>query len=429
MSKVKYSLFLLLFFYVIFPFSFDAIHLEQDLLVLALSAMVIVMNLGFIEKKIRYFNVRIVFSLVIFTFLCALSLLVPIVMGTGDFTFFRILFFASIQMIIKYLAVGILFVRLFGKKATFKQLANMYILSCCLYLLITFIFVAMPGLKTTWMDILYISDLDIVQMNKPQYASRVGIDGFAGFGQSFKFTFGAMLNIYCILKNNYHDKNEKIRYYLSLILLTLGTLLYGRIGSVVTLLGMAVLVIFMLSELSTVKKGLVFIASLILFFVLLVMASFFNESIRVWFEWSFEIVLTFIRTGEFSSASTDILFNQMYFLPDLKSFFVGNGYFTDPVTGSYFMRTDVGFMRSLLFYGIVPTLLTYSLFIFLFNGIYEKMSELKKMRIVVICLIAMMFLLFEIKGGIYHVFFPMLLPFYMILLHENKQKSGEEIIL
>ena len=429
MSKVKYSLFLLLFFYVIFPFSFDAIHLEQDLLVLALSAMVIVMNLGFIEKKIRYFNVRIVFSLVIFTFLCALSLLVPIVMGTGDFTFFRILFFASIQMIIKYLAVGILFVRLFGKKATFKQLANMYILSCCLYLLITFIFVAVPTLKTTWMDILYISDLDIVQMNKPQYASRVGIDGFAGFGQSFKFTFGAMLNIYCILKNNYHDKNEKIRYYLSLILLTLGTLLYGRIGSVVTLLGMAVLVIFMLSELSTVKKGLVFIASLILFFVLLVMASFFNESIRVWFEWSFEIVLTFIRTGEFSSASTDILFNQMYFLPDLKSFFVGNGYFTDPVTGSYFMRTDVGFMRSLLFYGIVPTLLTYSLFIFLFNGIYEKMSEFKKMRIVVIFLIAMMFLLFEIKGGIYHVFFPMLLPFYMILLHENKQKSGEEIIL
>ena len=62
----KNILFLLLFFYVNFPFSFSSIHLIQDLAVLGMSFIVIVSNLKLVLEKFKILNPTVLFSFLIF---------------------------------------------------------------------------------------------------------------------------------------------------------------------------------------------------------------------------------------------------------------------------------------------------------------------------------------------------------------------------
>lgn len=69
------------------------------------------------------------------------------------------------------------------------------------------------------------------------------------------------------------------------------------------------------------------------------------------FQWMLEPLLNMMRSGQFESASTDVL-HTMWFIPDnLSTFLFGDGrYISDE--GLYYGGTDVGFMRQMLFGGL-----------------------------------------------------------------------------
>lgn len=88
-----------------------------------------------------------------------------------------------------------------------------------------------------------------------------------------------------------------------------------------------------------------------------------NKSIlEIWnsfTNYAFELFEGFFESGNLSTTSTDILFNKMYFpIKDSWTFLIGDGIYTN-IDGSYYMHTDAGYMRNILFFGIVGLILLF----------------------------------------------------------------------
>ncbi|WP_172840628.1 hypothetical protein [Sphingobacterium sp. B29] len=65
---------------------------------------------------------------------------------------------------------------------------------------------------------------------------------------------------------------------------------------------------------------------------------------------AFEAVYNYIDTGETGTKSGEIL-DEMYFPISWQTFLFGDGIYTGK-DGAYYMHTDAGIMRNILFYGI-----------------------------------------------------------------------------
>lgn len=71
----------------------------------------------------------------------------------------------------------------------------------------------------------------------------------------------------------------------------------------------------------------------------------------------FEAIFTFESTGSFSTTSTDKLFGDMYFQIPISTFLLGDGLYGG-VNGGYYMSTDAGYMRIILYTGISGLILS-----------------------------------------------------------------------
>jgi len=66
--------------------------------------------------------------------------------------------------------------------------------------------------------------------------------------------------------------------------------------------------------------------------------------------YAFEAVYAYMDGGDASTKSGEVL-EEMYFPISLLTFFIGDGHYTGD-DGNYYMHTDAGIMRNVLFYGI-----------------------------------------------------------------------------
>lgn len=104
---------------------------------------------------------------------------------------------------------------------------------------------------------------------------------------------------------------------------------------------------------------------LVLVFAIPVLALLYNTNQQVHhnLRFAFEAFFNFFEYGEFATASTDKL-QTMYVFPDnLKTWIIGDGYFSSPrdvdpyfigkIVGGYYMGTDVGYLRFIFYFGII----------------------------------------------------------------------------
>lgn len=86
-----------------------------------------------------------------------------------------------------------------------------------------------------------------------------------------------------------------------------------------------------------------------------------NEKLYVYSRYVFQFAYNYFNTGSASVSSLEGLQN-MYFYPDGDLIF-GHGKYTNE-SGGYYLGTDAGYMRFLLYFGGVGSLLIYGVFIF-----------------------------------------------------------------
>src|SRR5699024_2214086 len=146
------------------------------------------------------------------------------------------------------------------------------------------------------------------------------------------------------------------------------------------------------------------IGSILGLFIFVTILSTFNETVAGWYNWVLEPVINLFETGELQTRSTNILWN-MWFIPDIKTILVGDGYYTSPLNSGYYMGTDVGFLRPILFYGFLFTALYYLIPIIIGLNIDSDHNRSSKL------LIFMFFIsifIFEVKGEVIIMFLPIL---------------------
>lgn len=101
----------------------------------------------------------------------------------------------------------------------------------------------------------------------------------------------------------------------------------------------------------------------------------FYELIR----FAFEGFFNWVETGTWETDSTEVLKNMWVFPDNNKTWIIGDGYFNNPITGEFYMDTDVGYLRFIFYCGLIGLVLFSSLFIYLSLAFSARFYYLKYM--------------------------------------------------
>ncbi len=364
---------------------------------------------------------EILSSIVILTILSCLSILIPVAYGTYDFTYFSDAIMTMLKIIIRMFFIVLVIIKNVPK-ATNETFMKYFIFSCCLYICVTILMLLVPGIKNIFYELVKESEHSKVLALETRYSTRYGWAGFSGFEYTFKCVLAIIFNDYLI---NKVMKGKKMWVMLGVTaLLLIGTLFYGRVGF---LFGI-IIVMFLFVKLLLKRPKILMIVLLVCGvagIALIVMASV-NDSIKVWFEWAFDLFITFIETGKLQTDSSNILIEQMLFVPDIKTILFGDGMYTSN-TGSYYMTTDAGIMRSLLFGGIVFAVARYlSLYVILILNILSK--QCTKVEKQLFFWILLLCIVFEIKGEIVFSCLPIVIWVISMKKYEKRRyENGKRL--
>lgn len=150
---------------------------------------------------------------------------------------------------------------------------------------------------------------------------------------------------------------------------------------------------------------------------ILVLLSKHIETIDVVLEWAFEIFINIFSGDGFRSNSTDILLTMYVFPDNLITWLFGDGRFYMP-DGSYYMHTDVGFIRLIFFFGLPATILLYIYQVYFAYKIYNN-SNYRILKPFLLCFILLVFIC-NLKGFIVGDFFLIILLTYVFCIERNK---------
>ena len=169
------------------------------------------------------------------------------------------------------------------------------------------------------------------------------------YGSSFFF-----LVKQCIDKVSFKIKDVIIG-----IVLMLGAFFTGRTFFV----GMGISGLYFIASSYPVFKKLsaVFKILLIVFLSVLIIISVMPEEIYIkvynLILYVFEALFNYGSTGTLTTTSTSKLFGEMYFPIQLSTLFLGDGLY-EGIGGGYYMNTDAGYMRAILYVGILGLILS-----------------------------------------------------------------------
>jgi hypothetical protein len=122
------------------------------------------------------------------------------------------------------------------------------------------------------------------------------------------------------------------------------------------------------------------------------------ETIRVITErlipFAFEIFINLFERGELTASSLEAT-QEMYFPVSESTFWFGDGRWSSLPGKSYgyYMHTDAGYMRQMLFYGVVMSVLFYSVYLVMLahDYLYHAKAEVKGLNLVLGVLVAYFF--------------------------------------
>ena len=101
---------------------------------------------------------------------------------------------------------------------------------------------------------------------------------------------------------------------------------------------------------------------------------------------AFEGLINWLETGEWRTASTDVLQNMWRLPESLKTWIIGDGYFVDPTKGGFYMRTDVGYLRFIYYCGLIGLSVFIIFFIYLSLACYKRFPRERNLFILLLIL-------------------------------------------
>ena len=350
----------IILFLFIFGIQFKNVPISTSkIVVVVLAVWYLIFGL---KKEGNHINIRIskayIYTFVVIIALLLISIFLPLILQTNDFNvaYSVILLFAEdfIGAILVYIFMSR------NGKYTFDEFADDYIAICIIQSIIILVMLLSNPFKTSVWGILA---TDYTDLNLRYGGIRgLGMASSVTYDLGVILSFAIMLQAYKMIKKNYTNIAIDIT---KIGTLCIGIALSGRTG----IIGVAFAIILVGLDLvknakfTQIVKLLILISALIAFIIFI-----YVECVPINLKVPLEAYL-FEKTAQFSTANNiggrhsfgKLL--DMYFYIPFSVFFLGAGYYVDPITGLYYMNTDAGYMRQILFWGIIPSMLLYSLYL------------------------------------------------------------------
>ncbi len=356
----------------------------------------IILNYKYISTYLRKLPLQT--AVLIFWIIIALTLsvFVPSLHGTYDFSYINVI----LAIFRKALILAFLFVlteKKHGREALIEHFMYYYALATVLYILSTMMFALLPPLRIMWQNLLHMNAFTQNLLRSFGYANRFGWAGFAGYRNTIDCTVSLIFFIYLFASKESKIRIKSLSFVILVLICFLGNMFYGRSGVLAS-------VICLIVGLVLYKKinPKIILGILVVGFVGGLTINYLKARIpelNDWYIWITTPFYNLITTGSFNNYSADSLLNDMIFMPEGHTLLFGDGRYVDPVTGSYYMRTDSGFMRQILFWGAGITGVMYAFWLYSLSTI--KRDFPMKIMLLIMCV------LFEIKGEVYYEILPL----------------------
>lgn len=394
----------LYFMYMIDPFFLDALVFMHR----AVYYVIAVIPLFLLSNKKLKFDKESIIVFVLFVCIILFAILCSIC-HNSNFSFV-IESFKHCFKILCNIGLFLLWKKLFISRTVNYSFERIFANSVILYITFSLIFLVFPLLKEIWIGIIYNDRQPLSTIQELGYLTRFGIAGWSSFGEAFWVTFGLWALIIV------HNKKEisNISFFIGMIVMFFGSFFYGRYSGVIFIGILLAYALFLF----VLKKKI----WMLWYSIAVIMVSIFaigilyycNEGIRYAVNWICEPLLNYIEGKTFSSSSTNELI-AMYqnFKPTLSEWFIGSGNWNveDENGMHYYGNTDVGYMRNVLFGGILFTLAVYTLDVYCIYVCFRKQRH--GFRVVCCVSLFMILLISEAKGCVSLLFLRYLIPFFL----------------
>lgn len=196
-----------------------------------------------------------------------------------------------------------------------------------------------------------------------------------GFGSKF---FGSgiingfsLILIGSILKYNSNIKINVFKYSMFFLFIFVFGMMMARTTLVGALLAFAIIfwpstsLKFNLNQFKNNSKFLFYFFSvpIIIVFGIYTFLPALSESLNMAFNFGFEMFVNYFNNNSLESVSTNRM-KEMYIWPStFKTYLIGDGLYSNTITGGYYMGTDIGFLRLIYYFGVFG-LFSYLLFQF-----------------------------------------------------------------
>lgn len=312
----------------------------------------------FVKKKIDK-SILIFFTLSIAAFLYAFF--IAGINGFKDITIFKLLSFLFLYSSSAYLVV-LFYKNIYQNEFYYKIRSHIFISGVLngLFVICVFVF---SGFSKFFISILDYSDKQLAWTEVGRRSFDLNMGGGAGASVVFSFIFLIGLTLF---RNN----RNYIFKILGLAIIFSATLLTGRTGLVFIIIYIPICILLINAMLNksilkinifkTVKLVIVIISMLI---AITLFASFgVSEELKNKYytniqPWAFEFYYSFKEGGSFSTESTDMIVNTMYFLPENithLAFGDSNMGRTDQLE---YIPSDVGYIRFIFGFGVFGMIL------------------------------------------------------------------------
>ena len=357
----------------------------------------IILNVSILKKfisKISLHNFSIIILSILFVIV---SIVHPVLLGTEDYTYIGVTT-AIFRKLTLLLCLAILTYKKHQNNFSWKLFVFYYILSTTLYVVVTTFFIIMPNISEIWKDILgRTAQLDRVYKTYG-YTTRFGWSGFSGFRETLDCSLSIvfLIAIYSTKSNQYIHSST---FYSLATICLLGNIYYGRVGTITSLI--CIIIGLFKNKRINIKTFTTIIIIAFTFISSVIALSNHNEVAKELYNWAIKPIYTSIHNHEIDSYSANHLLNDMIYVPEEKTIIIGDGRYTNS-DSTYYGHTDSGFMRQILFWGIIWTSIVYLTLLISIKNI----SKIEKSLLIPLIVLTV---LFEIKGEIYYEIIPFLI--------------------
>ncbi|WP_159634907.1 hypothetical protein [Sphingobacterium composti Ten et al. 2007 non Yoo et al. 2007] len=270
-----------------------------------------------------------------------------------------------------------------------KLIANYLIAVCLGQCIIALMIDFIPSVKS-FVDAIFVTgDRSFMEKVRRLYGIGASLD-VAGI------RFASTLVITAVLlseEKEIRTNNKLLIYYIiSFILISVMGNMMARTTTVG--LGLGLIYIFLRSGIIsfTIKMiNIHFWRVLLLSLIVLVSIAVYMYQVNREFygliRFAFEGFFNWVETGTWETNSTEVLKNMWVFPDNEKTWIIGDGYFNNPITRSFYMGTDVGYLRFIFYCGLIGLSVFILFFIYLSGALSVRFYYIRYLFLLLLVIV------------------------------------------